>query len=123
MYVRMYLRTCTVYDASMYNIRMFDLSMYVHCFVTIHMKLCVRRFGAFCNRSLAARVHVRTQVQVCMIVPSVCVSSHEITPYVCTSMDVNGMAMQVSLLQCCCGPGLLRHPERQTAPPGRAGSA
>ena len=58
-----------------------------------------------------------------MIVPSVCVSSHEITPYASTSMDVNGMARLVSLLQCCCGPGLLQHPERQTAPPGRPGSA
>ena len=60
---------------------------------------------------------------VCMSVPSVCVLSHEITPYACTSMDVNGIAIQVSLLQCCCGPGLLQHPERQTAPPGRPGSA
>ena len=96
------------------HIRIFYLWMTLY----IHMILYVHRFVVLWIYSW---VHIHKYV--CMIVSSDCVLSHEITPYACTSMDVNGMAMQVSLLQCCCGPGLLQHPERQAAPPGRAGSA
>ena len=56
-YIHTYVLT-HMYSVWMQVCIIYARSIYV---CTIHMKLCVHRFGAFCNWSLAARVHVQVR--------------------------------------------------------------